>query len=263
MALLGEKVTEMAREITGSGNPPDDLLNLVSQPYITGTVDTFKIHALNTHSQVMTKSYPRTWDKLVAEHNAFYHDLVQSGKYPPAKGGQKDADEHIQALVAQAVDKKFGKLVPNKQGQSGGNGKKKQQGGRTCYECGSPDHLVRDCPKRKPAASSSDGNKASTDKAKDWKTIPPNSGKGESKEKVVDGLTYKWCGKCRANKGYWNGGEKAHFTLEHRGRNSGEKSGEQPAATLGFVSEPLSFGFCSSTWSTTAYNKKGSKPSKG
>ena len=57
VATLGEKVTEVAREITGSGNPPSDLLHLVSKPYISGTVDTFKMHALSTHSDVMKGNY--------------------------------------------------------------------------------------------------------------------------------------------------------------------------------------------------------------
>ena len=58
---LGEKITELAREIEGSGSAPTDLLNLVSKPYTKGTVDGFKQFAITTHNNVMKGTYGHTW----------------------------------------------------------------------------------------------------------------------------------------------------------------------------------------------------------
>ena len=96
--------------------------------------------------------------------------------------------------------------------------------------------MVKDCPNKKE---------------KNWRTIPPDSSKNEAKEKVVNGVTYKWCGKCRSNKGFWNGGDKAHFTHKHQGKNSETNSTnnesanqlETPQANIGYIDEPLEFGF--------------------
>ena len=96
---LGERISELAREIEVSGRPPSDLLHLVSKPYTTGSVDMFKTYALNIHFQVLTGTYPRTWDCLITEHNSFYRDLVQSDDYPPAKS-TKDSEETIHGMLA-------------------------------------------------------------------------------------------------------------------------------------------------------------------
>ena len=243
---LGEQITQLAREIEGSGRPPSDLLNLVSRPYTTGSVDMFKTYALSVHSQVMTGTYSRTWDKLVTEHNSFYRDLVQSGDYPPANGSNQDQDGVIHALIAQAIDKKLEQIVPSGgKGRNGGdNTNSTTRNVRKCFACGSEDHLIRNCPNRGE---------------KNWRHIPPDTSKGDPTEKTVDGILYRWCGKCRGNKGLWTEGDKAHFTSDHRSRGDGSTppgvgvsdtpSVPTPAPTagdqanLGFVTTPLEFGF--------------------
>ena len=240
VAELTLKVTELARELVGSGSPPTDLMNLISKPYTKGTVQAFQTHALQIHTQVMLGTYGNTWEQMVAQHNLMYQDLVQSGEYPPATG-KKDQDDSIQGLLAK-IDK-LTKIVNN----NGNNGKKSGGGSsnnnnnnnnnnkRTCYECGSEDHLVKDCPKKKK------------DK-KNWRHVPPNSKKGEGKTKTVDGTTYKWCGKCRRNKGWWTSGDKLHSTEEHKSKKDQEtpkKKESQEEGNLGYVDGPLEFGFCS------------------
>lgn len=78
---------------------------------------------------------------------------------------------------------------------------------------------------------------------KNWRVVPPK--KDEPREKTVDGTLYKWCGKCRGGDGFWNGGEKAHLTDEHRSRADMKNSVPQKEtqANLGHINEPLSFGF--------------------
>ena len=83
---------------------------------------------LNIHSQVLTGTYPHTWDCLITEHISFYHDLVQSDDYPSALGGKEDSDDSIQALVAQAIDQRLEQL-------HGGAGGGSQGGSPTKHRC--------------------------------------------------------------------------------------------------------------------------------
>ena len=219
--------------------------NLVSKPYTKGTAESFRTHALDAHTRVMKGTYTESWTNMVAEHNTFYQDLVQSKDYPPALGGRSDQDSAIQGLIAKTVDQKLSKLNLGGNGSSGGGGNNQSGGGnnkkRACCECGSTDHLVKDCPK-KNKDKKDDGN---GNKDKDWRHVPPNSGKGEAKEKTVDGKLYKWCGKCRGNKGLWTTGKYLHSAAEHRPK---KKEGEDDKndggeGNLAFLDEPLEFGF--------------------
>ena len=264
VSKLSEQVTELAREIVGSGSPPSDLLNLVSKPYTKGTVESFRNCALGVHMTIMQGTYSGTWQRLTTEHNAVYQDLVQSEEYPPAKGGKKDQDNVIQGLIAKAVDQKLSKLNLSNGGNTGtGNGKGKKK--RECYNCGSTEHIAKDCPK-KSDGNSDNKDKSGSKKDDDWRHKPPNKSKGESAEKEVDGKTYKWCGKCRDNKGLWTSGKYLHSTAEHRPKKKEDKeeSSNTETARLAYIDEPLDFGFlamCPSEWcSEVKSNKKKGHP---
>ena len=98
VAKLAEVVTEKARQIVGSGNPPPDLKHLVSKPFTTGTDQYFKTHALNIHNKIINQEYMKTWEQMLQEHSHTYQDLVQQSNYSPAKGS-KDQDESIHAMI--------------------------------------------------------------------------------------------------------------------------------------------------------------------
>ena len=248
VSALTEKVSELAREIEGSGTPPSDLKNLVSKPYTKGTVEAFKTHALGIHMSVMRGTHAGSWQSVVTEHNAVYQDLVQSEEYPPANGGKKDQDDKIQGLVAKVVDQKLSHLKSSG-GGSGGNGK-----ARACFKCGSTEHLIKDCPKNDSKGGSnkkSGSSDSKKDEERDWRHIPPNPKKGESKEKTIEGKKYKWCGKCRKNKGLWTTGKYLHSTEEHRSKKSDDSNDNNSSnntsseqGNIGYVDGPLEFGFC-------------------
>ena len=83
-----------------------------------------------------------------------------------------------------------------------------------------------------------------------------------SAEKTVDGKTYKWCGKCRGNKGLWTTGKHLHSTAEHRPKKDKEtdKPKTEEAARLAYIDEPLDFGFLAmypSEWRSDKYGPSG------
>lgn len=107
---LGDMVTTLVKEITGSGQRPGDLLNLVSQTFTTGTCEGFRAHAMAIDSQVMSNIYPGTWNQLIDQHKSIYRDLLQTNRYPPAQGGKKDQDNAIHAMIAKKIDEKLEQL---------------------------------------------------------------------------------------------------------------------------------------------------------
>ena len=242
VSTLTEKVTELAREIEGSGKAPTDLKNLISKPHTKGAVESFRAHALNVHNSIMRGTHNEDWQSMVTGHNNFYQDLVQSDEYPPAKGGKSDQDETIQGLIAKTVDQKLSKLkIGSNGGGGGGNDGNNNGRQRKCFGCGSTDHIVKNCPfKDKDNADNKgddNGNKETS-----WRHKPPK--KNESHEKTVDGKTHKWGGKCRGNNGLWTTGKYLHSTAEHRPKktNTDEPKNDEEGK-LAYMDEPLEFGF--------------------
>ena len=143
---------------------------------------------------------------------------IQSGDYEEG-GGSTDPDAKIQALIAQTVEKKFGRLqATGDHGLGGRNGQHRNgnQETRACFECGEVGHIRRNCPKR-------NGNSTNP------RHITPKQ--GESKDRMINGVPHKWCGKCRGGKGPWTVGDGAHCTHEHRGANA-ETAGQNESANL-------------------------------
>ena len=150
-----------------------------------------------------------------------------------------------------------------------------QQGRRQrkiCYCCGATDHIARNCPKNSNNSSNDNSSKSDTKDETDWRHKPPNKSKGESAEKEVDGKKYKWCGKCRGNKGLWTTGKYLHSTAEHRPKKKDtdkDESKEEGTGNLACIDEPLEFGFMAylpsavNTERCTEINNAQSKHPKG
>ena len=69
--------------------------------------------------------------------------------------------------------------------------------------------MIRDCDQADKKAISRPG-------LAEWRKEDP--GPNGPFEKTMDGVTCKWCGKCRFGKGLWMMGARAHTTEEHRSR---------------------------------------------
>ena len=87
----------------------------------------FKTHALGLHSQIMKGQHTDNWTNFVTTHNKFHQDLVQSGDHEEG-GGSTDPDAKLQALIAQTVEKKFGRLQATGDHRLGGRNNQARNG---------------------------------------------------------------------------------------------------------------------------------------
>ena len=100
---------------------------------------------------------------------------------------------------------------------------------RKCYLCNGTGHSPFKCPNI-PA----------------WRTDekPKDS---DPKEKKVDNVIYKYCGKCRQGAGFWTSGKPMHTTAEHKGRGWNNKNPTQTSTTTTPESEAGLMGIITET----------------
>ena len=158
VAKLGETISELVKQIECSGETPQDLLFLVSKPFTTGTQETFRTFAQQTYTSVIDGTYTGDHVGILTKMNNFYQNLVQSNDYEPAKGGKTDQDiSALQGLIAklQGQVSQISSTASKSGSNTSGSSNK-----RKCFECGSTDHVVKDCPikARKKQCDSANGN---------------------------------------------------------------------------------------------------------
>jgi hypothetical protein len=244
---LTKTLTELTRQIDFSGVGPADLTSLVAKVYTTGTDTGFNHHAWGVYNSISTGFDHRPWREIVEGLVSFYEQQIQLDLYVPALG-RKDPDQSIHGLLSAQMDrleKKFDNAVSsnggNRRGDSpaaGGGGAAGGKGGneaRRCFKCNAVGHLSRDCPSPKEL---------------DPLHTPPNTKKGDSRERVRNGTTERWCGRCRGGKGIWTKGTDLHYTEDHP--KAPDSSSPPPVAVaavaaaeanLGFIEAPFHFGF--------------------
>ena len=104
-----------------------------------------------------------------------------------------------------------------------GNGNSKSA--RGCFNCGSKDHMVKDCPQfvKSNKGNKGKGNKFKTKRHRSlsrWKLIAP---KDPSETKFMNGKTYYWCAKC----GNWTPTHKTETHVGGRAPDSNNGQGER------------------------------------
>ena len=111
------------------------------------------------------------------------------------------------------------------------------KGGRKCFECGSSEHLIKQCPNRKSKAGANDSG-GNNKKKKSYKWLYENKeGKSTMTE---DDKTYHWCTTC-GRKGRW---VTSHKPSECRNKKDSEDEG---TAEADVVMELVEGGFFAST----------------
>jgi hypothetical protein len=121
----------------------------------------------------------------------------------------------LEALVGQLRSQIAGQTSSTSSGSSSSSDSVKSFPGKTCHGCGAQDMIRPHCPVCK--GTSKDKGKGKTSNSSSSSNPAPGKWaapkKGESEIRVIDGVTRKYCAKCRGGKGFWT---KNHVTSEHQ-----------------------------------------------
>lgn len=124
----------------------------------------------------------------------------------------------------------------------GGAGSGNSGNKHKCFRCGSENHILKDCPEKDQGGGDKKNSKLPP--IEEWCKKKPVS--GESQEKVVNGVTYKYCSKCLKGEGLWTIGKNSHPTSEHKSfkERKAEKANKTESGNLAMVPEaPLEVHF--------------------
>jgi Zinc knuckle len=159
---------------------------------------------------------------ILDEAETQYKSLFDNDEWDPAKM-VKDLTKAPTVLLGSMTMTQFNTLVQNCVGT--------QKDTRTCFTCGKPGHIAKDCPQKNTGAPSSDGATAGATTGTgtqptgvSWRDKPPPPGGATTK--VWKGNTFHFCPKCNKGKGRWtkSHNEAGHHGLPPESINQGTKS---------------------------------------
>ena len=168
-----------------------------------------------------------------------YRLMMDRGLWPAAKHAKDSKAVPAKFVGANMADMPIcmtrADVMALIQQQGGSNDGANNKG--TCFNCGSKDHWMKDCPKLK-GKQGRQGRRNDKDNKNSWKFKPPGRGEKESKE--VNGKTFCWRAACSPPR--WS---TTHNTAGHTGPvKKGKKNGTaNPAANKasagsGLVQDP-------------------------
>jgi hypothetical protein len=189
-----------------------------------------------------------------------YKVLHQSGKYGPSK-----TVKVVPAMTAevremlQAEVQEIKRTLEQDKTKGRSSSRSNSSSPRTCYECGSPDHLRNACPKLQdkgdttnkgtpknmiPGLSTAENKEVDSLIANKVKTLEPLSDvPSDAKHEIVykGKSVAKFCGICKR----FLKGAKAHYTEDHRGKRNAKSEGttdstpESPSGQLAAIAPSL------------------------
>ena len=81
VVTLGENIVELVKQIECSGSVPEDVLFLVTKPYVTGTQETFRTNTQQIYTTIITGDSEGDYHEIIHKMNNFYQNLLQSDDY--------------------------------------------------------------------------------------------------------------------------------------------------------------------------------------
>lgn len=205
---FSDKITEYCRSLEGANKLPDDVTVILTEAYMDCTVESFKYQFVSLFNQCDRDPESTDWRAIVEEATSSFRRL----------NGRK----------AWNVDLPRGGAVGMAGGLVPGNG-----GARLCFNCGSPDHIQRDCTASPPGNNGGGGGngggrgngngRVNGPIVPAWKSTPPAGGASEYMTKFDK--PYFWCSTCQR----WN---LTHVSAAHTpnlSRHNG-RGNQAPAA---------------------------------
>ena len=186
---FANKILELANRIEGSGGAPADLALIVAGTFLGGTVQAFELKVLGLHDRLDEDPACLDIKTMVKRLQSKYDSLVTLDMWTPKNDRKANEDNELAALTA-TVSNLVQKLTT-----------RSDQPGNTS-------EVIEADAQQTNNASGGGGTTT-----KSWKRIAPKQGETESK--TLEGILYKWCGKCKR----WTSGDKyLHSTSEHKSK---------------------------------------------
>lgn len=143
---------ERVDNIEALGQPTTDLKSLATKPFTTGTDFSFKSCATQICTAVVSGTHTETIHRMVNNMSQFHMTLLQQEDCSPERAGKRDQDQVLTMLSTLNIKVKI--LQKGNPGNTNNNTRNSSnRGGKKCCKCGSPDHLIEDCPLMKNPGS--------------------------------------------------------------------------------------------------------------
>ena len=143
------KVTDVARQIVGSGSPPKDLNLVVANTFLDSMTKQFKLEALCIVNEINRDSDSYDWYNVIDELTEKYESLLQHKQWVAHQTKKEDPVTALKAEVKQLKRSMQNRKNTNKET-------------RTCFHCNEKGHIAPNCPKKKSGnktgAGGSNGN---------------------------------------------------------------------------------------------------------
>ena len=167
-----------------------------------------------------------TYTDVCMQATDAYKILKHDNMWEPAKL-PRDSQRPAQIGLTSAEIMMLKETMSSNNGFKKGTKSNTDKSVRGCYNCGSKDHMIRDCPLLNKSGTKGN-NKKGNGKFKNkrhssmskWKLTPPGD---PNETKTVNGKVYYWCAKC----GNWT---PTHKTETHTGGKQSDSNPRNPRA---------------------------------
>jgi hypothetical protein len=188
---FGDKVSELARRIEGTGGSPEDLNSLVASRFLGSSTTAFEIDAAAQRNAAERGN--AEWKDVIRDHKILYRELKNQNLWEAETHRKKDGEITMLKAAIEELKQRVESSTSTNDTTRGGDFKANV----ICHKCNKKGHFKRDCPEN-------------TGGGTNHANARPKEGEAHTKP-GTDGRPMKWCDRCRR----WTKGDKAHLTGEH------------------------------------------------